>query len=73
MGEEDIRKHGKEKEGNKTYVSGLASGTVVKLACSASAAWGSQVWILGVDLHAAHQAILRQHPTRNIEEDCNRY
>ena len=38
-------------------------GGLVKFAHSALAAWGSLVWILGVDLHSAHQAMLWQHPT----------
>ena len=36
---------------------------------SALAAWGWQVQIPGVDLHAAHQALLWQHPTYKVEED----
>ena len=39
---------------------------MVKFAHSASAAWGSQVWILGTDLHAAHQAMLWWRPTYKI-------
>ena len=39
------------------------AGGVVKFACSASVARGSRVQIPGVDLHAAHQAVLWQHPT----------
>ena len=35
-------------------------GAVVKFACSASAAQGSLVWILAVDLHTACQAMLWQ-------------
>ena len=37
---------------------GLVSGIVVELVHSALAAWGSQVQILGVDLHTTHQAML---------------
>ena len=41
---------------------GPARGVVVKFACSASAASGLWVWILGVDLHTAHQAVLWRRP-----------
>ena len=41
---------------------GSAHGPVVKFMRSASAAQGSQVQILGADLHTAHQAMLWQHP-----------
>ena len=41
---------------------------MVKFAHSASAARGSQVRILGTDLHAAHQATLWQCPTYKIEK-----
>ena len=37
---------------------GWLDGVVVKFTCSASAAWGSQVRILGMDLHTAHQPML---------------
>ena len=37
---------------------GWPSGVLVKFAHSASAAWGPWVWIPGVDLHTAHQAML---------------
>ena len=56
----------------KSYERGWPSGVVVKFAHSTSVAWGSQVWIPGVDLHAAHPAMLWQHPTYNIEEDWHR-
>ena len=36
------------------YLRGRPGGVVVKFACSASAAWGLQVQIPGVDLHTAH-------------------
>ena len=39
---------------------GQPSSAAVKFACSASAAQGSPVWILGVDLHTAYQAMLWQ-------------
>ena len=48
-------------------------GIVVKFACSASAAWGLQVRVLGTNLHTStHQATLWQHPTYKIEEDWHR-
>ena len=37
---------------------GWPSGVVVKLVHSTSAAWGSQVQILGMDLYSAHLAML---------------
>ena len=42
---------------------GRAGGRVVEFTPSALAAWGSWVWIPGVDLHAAHQAMLWWCPT----------
>lgn len=42
---------------------------MVKFAHSASVARGSQVWILGADLHTAHQVKLWWHPAYKIEED----
>ena len=39
-----------------------SAGVVVKFACSASVAWGSWVWIPGVDLYTTHQAMLWQCP-----------
>ena len=59
---------------NPTYVSktGSYSDVLVKFMHSALAAWGSQVWILGVDLYTAHQAVLWQCPTYKREEDCHR-
>ena len=47
-------------------------GIVVKLVCSTLVAWGSWVQIPGVDLHAAHQAMLWWRPTYKIEEDWHR-
>ena len=47
-------------------------GTVVKFVHSSSVAQSSQVPILGVDLHTAHQAMLWWHPTYKIEEDWHR-
>ena len=38
-------------------------GVVVKFVCSASVALVSLVWIPGMDLHAAGQAMLWQHPS----------
>ena len=40
--------------------------------CSALAAQGLQVWIPGVDLHAAHQAMLWWCPTYKMKEDGHR-
>ena len=37
---------------------GWPGGVVVKFARYALAAWGSWVWMLGVDLHTIHQAML---------------
>uniref|UniRef100_A0A9L0J6P8 Uncharacterized protein n=1 Tax=Equus asinus TaxID=9793 RepID=A0A9L0J6P8_EQUAS len=37
----------------KTYCRGWPRGAAVKFTRSASAAWGSLVWILGADLHTA--------------------
>ena len=54
---------------DKKYIRGQPIGVEAKFTCSASAAWGSQVWILGADLHTAHQAMLWWHPTYVIEED----
>ena len=48
---------------------GWPGGVVVKFVHSASAAWGLWVWMLGVDLHIAHQAMLWWHPTYKIEKD----
>ena len=42
---------------------GQPSGVVVGSMCSASAAWGLQVQILGVDLCTPHWATLQQRPT----------
>ena len=53
----------------KLFVEGWPSGIVVTFACSTSAAQGLWVWILGVDLHTACQAVLWQHLTWKIEED----
>ena len=44
-------------------------GVVVKFACSASAAQGSPVQILGVDPLTAHQARLWQPPTWHNRKD----
>ena len=41
----------------------------VKSVHSTSAAWGSQVWIPGTDLHIAHQVMLWQCAMHNAEED----
>ena len=47
----------------KKITKGQLCGRVVKLACSASAAQGSSVQVLGMDLHTTCQAMLWQHPT----------
>ena len=54
------------------YFRGQPGGIVVKFAHSASVAQGSQVWILGADLHTTHQAVLWWHPTYKIEEYWHR-
>ena len=51
----------------------LGAGLVVKFTHSSSAAQGSQVQILGIDLHTTHQAMLWQHPIHKMEEDWHRY
>ena len=51
---------------------GPPDGVVVTFTCSTLVAWGAQIWILGVDLHSAHQAVLWWHPTYKIEEDWHR-
>ena len=51
---------------------GWPGGVVVKFALSASVAQGLQVWILGVGLHNAHEAILWWKTTYKIEEDWHR-
>ena len=48
---------------------GQPSGVVFKFMCSASVTQGSQVWILGVDVHIPHQAMLWWCPTYKVEED----
>ena len=45
---------------------------MVEFPCSDSAAQGLKVWIPGVDLHTAHQAMLWWRPTYKIEEDWHR-
>ena len=54
--------------GMKTDSQSWPGGIVVKFAHFASAAQGSQVWILGMNLHTARQAMLWQQPTYKIEE-----
>ena len=41
----------------------------LKFVHSTSLAQGSQVWILGVNLHTAHQAMMWWHHTYKTEED----
>ena len=52
-----------ENEVPKQEKKGQPHGPVVKFMSSASAAQGSPVWILGADLHTAHEAMLWGHPT----------
>ena len=54
------------------YNWGRSGGVVVKLAIFALVAQGLQVWILGVDVHTAHQAILWQHPTQKNQKDLTK-
>ena len=51
---------------------GQPGDIVVKFTHTASVAQGSQVQILGADLHITHQAMLRQRPTFKIKEDGHR-
>ena len=44
----------------KDICRGWPCGVVVKFACSALVAWGSQVWIPGADLRTTYQAMLWQ-------------
>ena len=48
---------------------GLAHGRAVKSAHSTPAIQGLPIWILGVDLHTAHQAKLLWHPTQKNLND----
>ena len=56
----------------KNNLRGQPGGLVVEVTPSASTAWGSQVQMLGMDLHTTHQAMLWQHPICKIEEDWHR-
>ena len=51
------------KASNIHTLGGQPSGVVFNFMCSASAAQGSQVQILGMNLHTTHQAMLWWHPT----------
>ena len=51
---------------------GWPRGVMVKFIHSTLVALGSQVRILGVDLHTAYQAMLWWHPTYKIQEDWHR-
>ena len=51
---------------------GLTHGVMGMFACSTLVAWGSQVRILGIDLHITHQAMLWWHPTYEIKKDWHR-
>ena len=48
---------------HKNILRGPPGGVVVEFTGSTLVAQGSQVQILGMDLHIAHQAMLWQHPT----------
>ena len=48
---------------------GWHGGAVVKCARSASAAWGSPVWIPGTDMAALGTPCCDRHPTYKVEED----
>ena len=43
---------------------GQPGGIVVEFTRCTLVAWGLWVWILGVNLHTAHQAMLWRHPTQ---------
>lgn len=43
-------------------IGGRPGGIMVKFRYSTSMVWGSQVQILGSDLHTTHQAVLGWHP-----------
>ena len=70
-GSNDIVKH-VVFTGVKAFGSCPPGSVVVKLTCSASAVQGSQLPILGADLHATPQAMLWQRPPYEIEEDWHR-
>ena len=67
-----MRKQKDLEQRSENYFGGQASGIVVKVVCSASAAQGSQVQIPGTDPYTAHQAMLWWHPTYKIEGDWHR-
>ena len=48
---------------------GRPGGTAVKCARSASAAWGSPVWILGADMALLGKPCCGKRPTYKVEED----
>ena len=55
--------------GLKEIYWGLPSGTVVKFACSASAARGSPVQIPGADMAPLTKPCFGRRPTYKVEED----
>ena len=55
------------------FPGGQPSGIVVMFTRSASAAWGLQVWILGMDIYTTHPAMLWWYSTYEIEKDWHRY
>ena len=59
----------KRKRGSKNGSRGWPSGAVVKFAHSASAAQGSPVRILGVDMALLGKPYYRRRPTYKVEED----
>ena len=61
-----------DKSKNESQMRGWPGGIEVKFARSTSAVQGLQVWILGMDLHTAHQAMLWCRPSYKIEEDGHR-
>ena len=51
---------------------GWPRGLVVEFVHSTSTARGSRVWIMGMDLHTAHEAMLWRRPSYKVEEDWHR-
>ena len=58
---------------SKIRFRGQPGGVAVEFVYPISVAQCLQVWISGVDLHTAHQAMLWQRPTYKLEEDWHRY
>ena len=55
--------------GIKLEIRDQPRGTAVKFALSDSAAQGSQVWILGVDMALLGKPCRGRHPAYKVEED----